>query len=498
MNKIVILFILPSKQTLIKLIYCMIAPLSRMAGAMSPAMYRYIRSYIRFLLPRRDQALEVLIRQLRFAPPNRLPHLERRLNNRYKPHRLKYYFERLWCLIEEVLLDPLQPWNDAIHGNSDVAMQRKLLGGLRLASSGLVEPGHLRIQEVMRAVQNEQNPSLGLKLQASLYSTPESDAENSKVSEKMGNLVDEYLSVVKSRQVLNELIKDQVLKGTPPIESLIFTGNEVFPELKLAAAINTIIGQAMQADAEAVNASWSQVQKIIQSFISGIPNLEPMIQARIGLSFLGHPGKFKLAMPWLLQAFKSLPTENPLYSEVFRYRVQLLALEGKLAEVEKILHNSERHPNDDLSKNLNLPMLHAMVALMKEETGKTLQQIVKIPLIQYTEPSVRIVEVFQYLDQGLYQTSDCRLEALRKLLARRGEKESRARSIQKILARLNVLCSDFRTFQRLHLDMMLELSEVYPWTPINGEWFPLEVWFRARLNQKPMAKIAHSWLQSLE
>lgn len=476
----------------------MIAPLSRMAGAMSPAMYRYIRSYIRFLLPRRDQALEVLIRQLRFAPPNRLPHLERRLNNRYKPHRLKYYFERLWCLIEEVLLDPLQPWNDALHGNTDVAMQRKLLGGLRLAASGLTEPAHLRIQEVMRAVQNEQNPSLGLKLQASLYSTPEPNSEGNRVSEKMENLVDEYISVVKARQVLNDLITEQVIKGLPPLDNLVFSGNEAFKELKLAAALNTILQQASCANLDAIQAFWEQVQPLIQSSFAGIPNLDSILQARIGITLVGHPGKFKYSLPWLNQAFKTLPIENPLYPEVFRYRLQLLLLEGKMSEVEKILQHSDRIPVDEITQNLNLPMLKAILAFMKDETGKSLQQFVQIPLILYTEPSVRIVEIYQYLDQSQYQTSDCRLEALRKLFARRGIKESRARSIQKILARLNLLSSDFKSFQRLHLDMMLELSEVYPWTPVTGEWFPLEIWFRARLSQKPMAKIAHSWLQSLE
>jgi tetratricopeptide (TPR) repeat protein len=475
----------------------MIAPLSHMAGAMSPAMYRYIRSYIRFLLPRRDQPLEVLIRQLRFSTPDKLPHLERRLQNRYKPQQLRYYIDRLLSLFEEVLLDPLQPWNSSNSSKSDVAMQRKLLGGLQLAASGFEEPANHRIQEVMRAVESGQNRSVTLKLQASLYSSPESHPESSKVSEKMGSLVNEYLSVVKARQVLNEVVNDQIQKGIPPSTSFIYTGKEIFPEMELANVLNTIMVHANSADLDALQNHWLVFKELIKNPFPGMSHMEASLQARIGLSLLQSPSKFPQAAAWLAQAYRALPLEHPLQAEVFRYRIHLLLLEGKIPEAEKLLSQNLKIPQDEKTLNLCIPMFRAIIAFMKNDPGKSLQQIVKIPLLLYSDTSVRTFELLQYVDQGQFPTADCRLEAFRKLLTRRGEKDSRARSIYKILTRLNVLCGDFKSFQRQNVEMMMELSEIHPWTPLSGEWFPLEVWFRARLNQKPISRISYSWFHSL-
>ncbi len=475
----------------------MIAPLSRMASAMSPAMYRYIRSYIRFLLPRRDQPLEALIRQLRFSSPDKLSHLEHRLQTRYKPRQLQYYIERLLCLFEEVLLDPLQPWNSTNSTNSDVAMQRKLLGGLQLAANGFEEPANHRIQEVMRAVESGQNQSVTLKLQASLYSSLETNPQGNKVSEKMGTLVDEYLSVVKARQVLNEVVNDQILKGTSRSDSLIFSGSEIFPEMKLANLLNTILIHANRADLDALQDHWVLFKDIIKTPFPGMSHMEASLQARIGLSLLQSPSKFPQANSWLAQAYKTLPMDHPLQSDVFRYRVQLLLLEGKVAEAEKILNQHQKVPQDDKTQNLCLPMLQAIIYFMKNDPGKSLQQIVKIPLLLYSDSSVRTFELLQYFDQGQFLTAECRLEAFRKLLTRRNDWDTRSRSIYKILSRLNVLYGDFKSFQRQNVEMMLELSEIHPWTPLSGEWFPLEVWFRARLSQKSISRISYSWLHSL-
>jgi len=92
----------------------MIQELTRMASALTPPMYRYLRMYIRFLLPEKDRPIEELLHLLRNTRSKDKESLEEKLLSKYKGRRLKYLYNKLWILLEEVRMDPLRPWNEKI------------------------------------------------------------------------------------------------------------------------------------------------------------------------------------------------------------------------------------------------------------------------------------------------------------------------------------------------------------------------------------------------
>lgn len=474
----------------------MLSTLTRMAGGMTPAMYRYVRSYIRFLLPRRDRPLASLIRQMRFLQPGGLEGLEQRLSVRYKPRRLEYLLERLRCLMEEVFLDPMQPWNAIVNGSGEIAIQRKLLGGLRMASAGLLEPAHQRLREVQQAVE-EDSGSLGLKLQVSLYAAPENPDEVGKVSERAGSLADEYLSVMRAQEILKDCIAGPVLTGIIPDRLPLLPDNRMFPATRLTDLVFELLHLAREGKPATLKRKFEQLKRCAREVYPAIPFLEAMVQARIGLCLVARQDAFAHADYWLEQAFSVLPTDHALYPEVFRYHLQFLILKGNPREVQRQLDHSGKLILDEKSLQLDQPMIASLLAFLNEESGKALQCLVQIPLNRYSDSMVRVYELFHYFDQGHAHTAECRLEAFRKMLTRKGTEENRGRQIQRIMVRLNSCHGDHRTLQRLHQDLLLELTEEYPWTPATGEWFPFEVWAKARLHQKSLSAVSQIWLRSL-
>lgn len=470
----------------------MIAPLSHMAGAMTPAMFRYVRSYIRFLLPRKDQPLDALLRQLRLARPDEQSQLEQKLREKFSAKQLNYLLNRLWCLFEEVLLSPLQPWNEEIHQNTDLAIQRKLLGGMRLASYGLVEPAHHCFKEVVQAVESGQSQNLALKIQASLYTSPENSMVQ--VNDKAGNLVDEYLSVMEARKVLNDVLSNQILLGLEVPDHLTFRVFEFFPEVKLASAIVRLLRLAYAGRIDELRPVWSEIQKYVPVQTLSLPFIESTILARVGIILCSIPQKFPYAAHWLNAALKFLPIEHPLYPDVFRYRFQLLVLEGKTVEAERVLRGMEKRPQMEKRLWQMFPMMKAILAFLRNDQNTALQQMMGLPFGQYSDSSVRIFELFHYLKDDYSTITECRLEAFRKLLARKGEKESRSRLIHKLMIRLNSNNCQFRSFQKQQISLLTKLEAEFPWTPATGEWFPFEVWYSARLHGKPLVRTSQAWM----
>lgn len=474
----------------------MLSTLTRMAGGMTPAMYRYVRSYIRFLLPRRDRPLATLIRQMRFLPSGGVEALEQKLASRYKPKRLEYLLDRLRCLMEEVFLDPMQPWNAVVNGSGEIAIHRKLLGGLRMASAGLLEPAHQRLREVQRAVEDDSG-SLGLKIQVSLYAAPEDPEEVGRVAERAGNLADEYLSVMRAQEILKDCIAGPVLTGVMPDTPSIRHENSLFPASRLTDHILGIIRGALREKPSTLKNKFEQLKRCAREVYPAIPFLEAMVQARIGLCLVTRKEAFAHAAYWLEQAFAVLPTDHALFPEVFRYHMQFLILKGNIREAERLLEHTGKFIFDEKSRELDQPLITSLLAFVNEDSGKALQCLIQIPVIRYSDSTVRVYELFHYFDQGHSHTAECRLEAFRKMLTRKGLEENRGRLIQRIMVRLNSCHGDHRTMHRLYQDMLLELSEEHPWTPATGEWFPFEVWAKARLHQKPLPEVSKAWLKSL-
>lgn len=474
----------------------MIAALARMAGSLSPAMYRYIRMYIRFLLPRKDQPLEQMIRQLRFVAPEKHEKLEKQFLLRYRPRKYKYYCDRLWWLLEEVRLDPLQPWNQKAFKVSDFAVQRKILGGMCLAANGLNEPASLRFREAHKDAGNGEGLSPAVKLQTSWFSGTDSLNPN-QVNEQVGVLMGEYLSAVRVKSFLHQVIRECLHQGCLPEGEPEWDDNQELPEIRLAVSIIQLMKAASAGRVDEVQYSLPECCQLAETLQTNDDYLESLIQARTALWLVNSPKYFFLAQPMLDIASRHLPPSHFLYKKIIRYKIQILLLQGKLNEAEKQIHHYSglvefSDPKDEL-----LPVLRAMLYFLRNDPGKTLQYLITLPVEFYSDPGVRLLEIYVFFDLNSLPTVGCRLESFRKLLARKGERESRNQLIKRLLVRLDSGMGDFKHVYKSYQDFFLELRDLYPWSPGTGELFPFEAWFNARLHGKSILKSAQTWQDTL-
>jgi hypothetical protein len=472
----------------------MINELTRMASALTPPMYRYLRMYIRFLLPERDRPVEELLQFLRSSRSKDKEVLEEKLSSKYKGRRLKYLYNKLWILLEEVRMDPLQPWNEKIFESHDVLAQRKLLGGICLAMSGLAEPAHHRFIEADEAAELLSGSNPALRLQTSWFRSQAHDPRP-QVQERIGTLVAEYMSAVKAKSFLFHTIQSCLIEGCPPGDDQPQNMQDL-QSLEMNSLIQLTLYCLEQQQFDKMMECLKQCEKISVFYHNEDPLIYPLLLVRCGLNVRGcQLHSMKIAKKLLETGVRLLPNGHRLYPDALKTLFVCALFTEGIKEAE---HVWDEHQGRMLFPTITsyTYLFEAMIAYVQNDTRSALQAIAKINTQVYNNPDVRFFELMILISREEFYTASCKLESIRKLLVRRGETTGRRREVYKMLRFLELRGFEFSTTKEKRKAEFEELRQDFQWRPSFGELIPLPIWFEAQIAKKPIISVLQQFRKS--
>lgn len=472
----------------------MIHELTRMASALTPPMYRYLRMYIRFLLPEKDRPVEELLHFLRSTRTKDKESLEEKLLTKYKGRRLKYLYNKLWILLEEVRMDPLQPWNEKIFESHDVLAQRKLLGGICLAMSGLVEPAYHRFIEADEAAELLSGSNPALRLQTSWFRSQAHDPRP-QVQERIGTLVAEYMSAVKAKTYLFNTIQSCLIDGGPPGNDQPQSFQDI-QSLDMNSLIQLTLCCLENQQFDKMMECIKQCEKMSVFYHHEDPLIFPLLLIRCGLNIKGcQLHAMKIAKKLLAAGIKMLPNGHKLYPDALKTLfVYALFTEG-IKEAEQVWdENQGRMLQNSMTSHTYL--FESLIACVQNDTRSALQAFAKINTQVYNNPDVRFFELMILISRADFYTASCKLESIRKLLVRRGETTGRRREVYKLLRFLELRGFEFSTTKEKRKAELVELNSNFPWKPTKGELIPLPIWLEAQIANKPIYSVLQQFRKS--
>jgi len=473
------------KQTLKKQTNPMINDLFRMAEALTPPMYRYMRMYIRFLLPEKDRPLEEVLKFLRTNKYKDPVLIEQKLRAKYRIRKLRYFCERLWWLMEEVRLDPLQPWNQKLFQINDMMIQRKLLGGMCLAVNGFKDSAVLRFNQAHTSAAHESSGNPAIKLQTSWFN-PGSNEESPQVQERIGVLVHNYMTAVTAKHLLYHTFRTYLVEGAvPEQDALTISGEVILPEAALAYKLKETIYYAKSGNLDLFKTCLPECEAMIAKLATDDPLIHPLLLLRSGLWLSDHAESRKLSEHMLFMGLKDLPSGHFLYAESLKCLFILYLTSGSIIKAEQLILQYGQNPvcNEVI---MIIHVFRSLLAFVKEDSRKALQHLRPVSSEMFSDPSIRIYEIMILLDQEEFQSANCRIESLRKLLARRGENDTRFKKVLSILTRVESRVKEYRLIQKECKSTFQLLSDSLAWSPRKGELIPLETWFYARSQGKKL------------
>ena len=472
----------------------MINELTHMAAALTPPMYRYLKMYIRFLLPEKDRPVEEILQFLRTTRSRDADVITNHLALKYKTRRLRYLFNKLWILLEEVRMDPLQPWNEKIFESNDLTAQRKLYGGICLAMSGLAEPAYYRFIEADEAAGQLSGSNPALRLQTSWFRSHAHDPIP-QVQERIGALVSDYMSAVKAKSLLFQTIYACLVEGNPP-------ENECLPDhhniraMEMTNLIHYTLHAVEKQQYSLMNECLEQCEKISAFYHNDEPLIYPLLLLRSGLNIKGgSPDSMKLARGLLEKGIRLLPNGHKMYPLAIRCLfINTLLIDG-VRDAEKIW---DEHQGRMLYNTMTsfTYLFEALIACVQNDSRTALKALAKVNTKVYNNPDIRFFELMILIQQNDHYTVACKLESIRKLLVRRGETQGRRRNVYKILRCLELRNFEFEETRKRRDAEFQELQALWPWQPHEGELIPIHLWFQSQIENKPISLILQQFRKS--
>lgn len=461
---------------------------TRLAGSLTPAMYHYVRIFIRHLLPPKDRELESVLIELRTM--SRKPDEPRKKFFQKKGHDRHFgeLCKRLMLILEEVMTSDSIPGrpNPLLH--PEVRLQRKLLCGMQLAYAGFPQLAQLRFNEIQPSLDSIENTGIKLQIKWHLMRCGDRSLEPTQtVVRDLEKYQAEMMATVSLKHVIEECLYQGLI---PEGKSWKTQGNS--SEIELIQEILNILGNIQNGSLPELCIQIDQCCNRALEYVRYENHLSGLIAFRMA-SWLGfRPDARRESAHFMLKAANELPIHHAKGWEARIYATHLCLAIGKIEPLENLFPQLQSCPENERFYS-KIPILISANHFLNKDF-RTASRILstckkqEMALFPY-----RIQELQVAFEREDLHLIPYRIEAFRKLLQRRPDPTRRCYTLLKTFARLESRSLDYHRVEEEMLPGFEEMNSQNRWNPFDWEPIPMESWIHAHSNQLSLVDCLQKW-----